>query len=189
MHRSAADLGHGRQWERLSMIEIRKGYDGTCLRAVGFLRRRSNLPTVLQILRGMSSRFRGSRNSRPKPLRVWTPPETRDHSFYNTDLAERFRPAAARPLEPAPDDPLAGAFHDAGPDRQAAFPARIVTHPVLAGLPVACDPGPAMTRSTRPLFNCTLIRFIRAFRSALPFRATRSSPRRGLAGASEPRFG
>ena len=29
------------------------------------------------------------------------------------------RPAASRPLELAPDDPLAGAFHDAGPDRQA----------------------------------------------------------------------
>ena len=51
-------------------------------------------------------------------------------------VGARFRPAAPRPLEPAPDDLLAGAFHDAGSDRQAALPAKVVAHPASVGLEV-----------------------------------------------------
>ena len=35
-------------------------------------------------------------------------------------VGARFRPAASRPFESAADDLLAGAFHDAGTDRQSA---------------------------------------------------------------------
>ena len=59
------------------------------------------------------------------------------HSAASRALVPAFDQRASRPLEPAPDDPLAGAFHDAGPDRQAALPVDIVAHPVLVRLHVA----------------------------------------------------
>ena len=104
-----------------------------------------------------------------------------------------FRPAAARMLEPAPDDPLAGAFHDAGSDRPAAFPvgvsqrirsllaSRQQTQAATASLRSRCGFRPAMTGSTRLSFNCTLILSIRAFRPFLSGVRVRSRCRRSPA--------
>ena len=47
-------------------------------------------------------------------------------------VGARFRSAAPRSFEPAPDDAPAGAFHDAGSDRQAAF--------VPSGCKLSCLP-------------------------------------------------
>ena len=47
------------------------------------------------------------------------------------------RPVASGPLEAAADDLLAGAFHDAGSDRQSELPAEVVAHSVGVGLVVA----------------------------------------------------
>ena len=90
-------------------------------------------------------------------------------------VGARLRSAAARPLEPAPDDPLAGAFHDAGSDRQPAFPAGVAAHPALVGLHAA-DAGldglvavavrlqAGDGEVDRPPLSCALILSIRAFR-------------------------
>ena len=90
-------------------------------------------------------------------------------------VGSRFRPVAPRSFEPAPDDALAGAFHEAGSDRQAALPVEVAAHSVPVGLAVA-DAGrdgfkptvrlrSAMTRSTRPASSCFLILSIHAARS------------------------
>ena len=55
-------------------------------------------------------------------------------------VGSRFRPTASRLFESVPDDALAGAFHDAGSDRQAALPAGIAAHSVPVG-PVGADAG------------------------------------------------
>ena len=52
-------------------------------------------------------------------------------------VGSRFRPVAPRAFEPVPDDALAGAFHEAGSDRQAALPVEVVAHSVPVGLEVA----------------------------------------------------
>ena len=52
-------------------------------------------------------------------------------------VGARFRPAASRLFESAADDVLAGAFHDAGADRQSARPIEIVPHSVRVGFAVA----------------------------------------------------
>ena len=52
-------------------------------------------------------------------------------------VGARFRPTASRLFASVPDDSLAGAFHDAGSDRQAALPAGVVAHSVPVGLIVA----------------------------------------------------
>ena len=52
-------------------------------------------------------------------------------------VGARFRPAASRLFESVADDVLAGAFHDAGTDRQSARPIEIATHSVRVGLAVA----------------------------------------------------
>ena len=51
-----------------------------------------------------------------------------------------FRPAAPRPFASVSDEALAGAFHDAGSDRQSALPAEVVAHSVPVGL-VGADAG------------------------------------------------
>ena len=50
------------------------------------------------------------------------------------------RPVAPGPLEAAGDDSLAGAFHDAGSDRQFELPVEIVAHSVRVGF-VGTDAG------------------------------------------------
>ena len=52
-------------------------------------------------------------------------------------VGARFRPVAPRAFEPVPDDEFAGAFHEAGTDRQAALPAEVAVHSVPVGLEVA----------------------------------------------------
>ena len=52
-------------------------------------------------------------------------------------VGSRFRPVAPGSFEPASDDALAGAFHEAGSDRQAAPPVEVVAHSVPVGLIVA----------------------------------------------------
>ena len=49
-------------------------------------------------------------------------------------VGARFRPVAPGSFEPTSDDALAGAFHDAGSDRQAAPPVEVAAHPVHIGL-------------------------------------------------------
>ena len=52
-------------------------------------------------------------------------------------VGARFRLAAFRLFESVADDVLAGAFDDAGPDRQSARPIEVVLHSVRVGLVVA----------------------------------------------------
>ena len=55
-------------------------------------------------------------------------------------IGARLRLAPSGPLESAADDLLAGAFHDAGSDRQSEFPAAVAAHSVRVGL-VGADAG------------------------------------------------
>ena len=86
-----------------------------------------------------------------------------------------FRPAAPRQLEPAPDDLLAGAFHDAGSDRQAALPAKVADirsllaskqsmQAATASSRLRCGFKPSITRAACPSSDCCLIPSIRACR-------------------------
>ena len=89
-------------------------------------------------------------------------------------IGARLRLAPSGPLESAADDLLAGAFHDAGSDRQSEFPAAVAAHSVRVGL-VGADAGgdgfgPVAVRlqsgddtSDRPAFNCSLIQPIHSF--------------------------
>ena len=61
------------------------------------------------------------------------------------------RPVAPRPLEAAADDLLAGAFHDAGADRQSELPAEVVAHSVRVGLVVADAGGDGFGPVAAPL--------------------------------------
>ena len=49
-------------------------------------------------------------------------------------LAPAFDQWCPRSFEPTPDDAIAGAFHEAGSDRQAALPAGVIAHSVPVGL-------------------------------------------------------
>ena len=87
-------------------------------------------------------------------------------------VGARFRPATPRPLEPAPDDLLAGAFHDAGSDRQPVLPAKVAGIRLLlaskqsmqaatASSRSRCGFRSSMTRATCPSSDCCLILSIR----------------------------
>ena len=93
-------------------------------------------------------------------------------------VGSRFRPAAPRLLEPAPDDLLAGAFHDAGSDRHPALPAKVSGIRSLLASNWSMQAATASSRSRRgfrssmtqaifPSSDCRLILSIRAFRSPL----------------------
>ena len=60
--------------------------------------------------------------------------------MVGTALAAAFDQRRPRLFESVPDDALAGAFHDAGSDRQAALPAGIAAHSVPVD-PVGADAG------------------------------------------------
>ena len=57
-------------------------------------------------------------------------------SYGEQGVGADFRPMASRLFESVADDLLAGAFHDAGSDRQSAHPIEVV-HSVGVGLVVA----------------------------------------------------
>ena len=58
-------------------------------------------------------------------------------SYGEQGVGAGFRPAASRLFESVADDLLAGAFHDAGSDRQSAHPIEVATHSVGVGFVVA----------------------------------------------------
>ena len=55
-------------------------------------------------------------------------------------IGSGLRPVASGPLESPADDLLAGAFHEAGSDRQSKLQAEVVAHSVRVGL-VGADAG------------------------------------------------
>ena len=73
---------------------------------------------VRRLRRGQPSN-RGSRSSGPSRCSI------------------RRRAGRWHPLEPAPDDLLTGAFHDAGSDRQSALPKEIAPHSISVGFEAA----------------------------------------------------
>ena len=56
-------------------------------------------------------------------------------------VGTRFRPAVPRRLEQAPDGLLAGAFNDAGSDRQSSFLTAVAAHSIPVGLELVDDAG------------------------------------------------
>ena len=75
-------------------------------------------------------------------------------------VGARFRPAASRLLDPVPDDAIAGTFHEAGSDRQAALPAEVAAHPVPVR-PIGADAGRAATNRSRHGFRAAATRSTR----------------------------
>ena len=72
------------------------------------------------------------------PLEEVGPPHVFEAASYGEQgVGARFRPAASRLFESVADDVLAGAFHDAGSDRQSARPIEIALHSIRVGLVVA----------------------------------------------------
>ena len=70
--------------------------------------------------------FRSGGNTTNHPIEEVGPSVVFDAAFVGEQgVGARIQPAACRPLEPAPDGLPAGAFHEAGSDRQSALPAAV----------------------------------------------------------------
>ena len=79
------------------------------------------------------------------PAQIFEAASAGEHS-----VGSRLRPTASGFFEPVPKDAIAGAFHDAGSDRQTARPVEVAEHSVpvgLAGADAGCDGfGPVVMR-------------------------------------------